>query len=138
MVIPCYEFYLREVGSGIHVLHKNNDLFIFRAGDTNSDGRISTSGQFLRVFCAVTVGGVCPWIVEGCLVINLLLILIFLPGGAEVINEVTDGAICVAREVLLQFLEVLGANARDDDFDAHIKAGDFGPPLYPERILVAF
>ena len=47
------------------------------------------------------------------------------------IDEVTYGAIFVAREFLLQFLEVLGANARDDDFDAHIEAGDFGIPLYP-------
>ena len=54
------------------------------------------------------------------------------------IDEVTDGAFLVAREALLQFLEVLGANARDNDFEAHIEAGDFGPPLYPKSILVGF
>ena len=54
------------------------------------------------------------------------------------INDVTDGVIFVAHEVLLQFLEALGANARDDDFDAHIEAGSFGPPLYPASILVVF
>ena len=54
------------------------------------------------------------------------------------IDEVTDGTIWVACEVLLQFFEVLGANAHDDDFDAHIEAGNFGPPLYPESILVSF
>ena len=48
------------------------------------------------------------------------------------INVVTYGAILVAREVLLQFLKLLGANALDDDFEA----GDFGPPLYLESILV--
>ena len=56
----------------------------------------------------------------------------------EVIDEVTNGTICVTREVLLHFLEVLGTNARDDGFNAQIKAGDFCPPLYPESILVGF
>ena len=138
MVLPCYEFYFRELESGVHVLQKKHDLFIVWAGDTNGDGRIITAGQFSRVFCDVTVGGIYPWLAEGCLGINHLLILNSAPGGAEVIYEVMDGSICVAREFLLQFFKVLGANARDDDFDAHIKAGDFGPPLYPERILVAF
>ena len=52
----------------------------------------------------LTVGGVCPWLAEGCLVINLIIILKFSPVGAEVINEVTDGAICMACEVRLDFL----------------------------------
>ena len=138
MILPCYEFFFREVGAGIHVLHKKHDLFIVREGDTNGGGRISTAGRFLRVFCDVTIGGICPWLAVGCLGIDLLLILNFAPGGAELIDEVTGGSICVAREVLLQFLKVLGANACDDDFDAHIESGDFGPPLYPESILVGF
>ena len=74
----------------------------------------------------------------GCLGIDILLIFNFALGGAEVIGDVTDDAICVAREVLLQLLEVPGANAHDDDFDAHIKAGSFGPPLYLASILVVF
>ena len=115
---------------------KNHDLFIVRVGDTNGDGRIITLGQFLRVFCDVTVRGGCPWLAEGCLGINLLLILNFAPGGAEVIGEFKDGTICVSLEVLLQFLEVLGDNACGDDFDAYIEAGDFVPPLYTESILV--
>ena len=77
------------------------------------------------------VGGVCPWLAEGCLGINLLLVFNWAPGGEEVINEVTYGAIFVAREFLLQFLEVLDSNAYDDDFGVHIEAGAFGPPLYP-------
>ena len=47
------------------------------------------------------------------------------------IDEVTDGAICVSCEFLLQFLEVLDSNAYDDNFDVHIESGAFGPPLYP-------
>ena len=86
----------------------------------------------------MTVGGICPWILKSCLGIDILLILNFAPGGAEVIDDVTDGAICVAREVLLQFLDVLGANDCNDDFVAHSEAGNFGPPLYPESILVGF
>ena len=93
LIIPCHEFYFREVVSGAHVLHKKHDFFIVRAGDTDGDGRISTAGQFSRVFCDVMVGVVCPWPAEDCLGINLLLILNFAPGGAEVINEVTYGAI---------------------------------------------
>ena len=54
------------------------------------------------------------------------------------IDEVTDGAFLVAREALLQFLEVMGANTHEYGFDAHIEAGDFGSPLYPESILVGF
>ena len=88
-------------------------------------------GKFSRVFCDVTVRGVCPCLAEGFLGIDLLLILNFSPGGAEVIDEATDGAICASCEVLLLFFKVLGANARSDDFDAHIEAGDFGIPLYP-------
>ena len=56
----------------VHVLYKNNDLFIFQAGDTDGDGRISTAGQFSRVFCDVMVMGVCPWLMESCLGIDLL------------------------------------------------------------------
>ena len=89
-------------------------------------------------FFDVIVGGVCPWFAEGCLGIDILLILIFSPGGAEVIDEVMDGAIWVAHEVHLQFLEVLGDDAGDNDFNAQIEAGNFGPPLYPESILVGF
>ena len=48
------------MGSVVHVLHKNHDLFIVRAGDTDGDGRISTAGQFLCVFCDVTVWGCLP------------------------------------------------------------------------------
>ena len=138
LVLPCYEFYYHEVVSGVNVIHENHNLFIVWAGDTDGDGRISTAGHFSCVLCDVTVGGVLPWLAEGCLGINLLLILNFAPGGAEVIYEFTDGTICVACEVFLQFLEVLGANARDNDFEAHIEAGDFGPPLYPKSILVGF
>ena len=126
------------MGADVHVIQENDELFIIWAGGSNGDSRIGTAGQFSRVFCDVTVGGICPWILKSCLGIDILLILNFAPGGAEVIDDVTDGAICVAREVLLQFLKVLGANARDDDFDAHIESGDFGPPLYPESILVGF
>ena len=28
LVLPCNEFYFREVGADVHVLHKNHDLFI--------------------------------------------------------------------------------------------------------------
>ena len=69
---------------------------------------------------------------------NILLVFNFATEGTEVIYEVMDGAICVTHEVILHFLEVLGANAHENDFDAHIKAGGFGPPLYLERILVGF
>ena len=124
--------------SGVHVIYKNHNLFIVQEGNTDGNGHISTAGHFSCVFCDVTVGGVLPWLVEGCLGIDLLLILNFSPGGAEVIYEFMDGTICVAREVLLQLLYVLGANARDNDFDAPTEAGDFGPPLYPESILVGF
>ena len=86
MVLSCYEFYFREMGADVHVLQKNHDLFIVRTGDTNDNVQISTMSKFLRVFCDVTVGGVCPWLVEGCLEINLLLILNFVPGGVEVID----------------------------------------------------
>ena len=79
------------MGAGVHVIHKNNDLFIVQAGDTNDNVRISTAGQFSRVFCDVTVRGVCPWLADDCLGIDLLLISNFSPGGAEVINAVTDG-----------------------------------------------
>ena len=83
------------MGAGVHVFHKNHELLIIRSGDTNGDGHISTADHFLRVFYDVTVGGVCTWLEEGCLGIDLLLILYFAPGGAEVINEVMDGAIFV-------------------------------------------
>ena len=86
----------------------------------------------------MTVGYVCLWLAKGCLGIDILLILNLAPVGPEVIDEVKDGAILVSLEVLLQVLEVLGANTRDDDFGAHIEAGAFGPPLYPESILVVF
>ena len=72
LVLPCYEFYYHEVGSGVHVLHENHDLFIVQEGDTNGNVRISTAGQFSRVFCDVMVMGVCPWLVESCLGIDLL------------------------------------------------------------------
>ena len=134
MVLPCYNLYFREVGAGVHVLHKNHDLFIAQAGETNGDGHISTVGQFLQVFFDVTVRVVLPWLLKICLGIDLLLNFNFSLRDAEVINDVTDGVIFVAHEVIFQFLDVLGAHGHDDDFDAHIKAGDFGPPLYPESI----
>ena len=34
-----------------------------------------------------------PWLAEGCLGIDLLVVLYFSPGSAEVIDEITDGAI---------------------------------------------
>ena len=126
------------MGSGVHVLHKNHDLFIVCTGDTDDNGRISATGQFSHEFCDVTFGGVCPWLAEGCLGIDILPILNFSPVGSEVINDVKDGAICIACEYLLHLLEVLGTNARDGDFDLHIEAGDFGTPLDPESILVSF
>ena len=85
----------------MHVLHKNHDLLIVRAGDTNGDGRIGTVGQFLCVFCDVTVGGVCLWLAKGLIGIDLFLVLNFAPEDAEVIDEVKDGEISVACEVLL-------------------------------------
>ena len=81
------------MGAGVHVIHKNNDIFIVRAGDTNDNVRISTAGQFSHVFCDATVGRVCPLLAEGCLGIDLLLILIFLLGGEKVIDEATDDEI---------------------------------------------
>ena len=81
------------MGAGVHVLNKNHKLFIVWSEDTDGDGCVSTVGQLLRVFFDVTVGGVCPWLTEGCLGIDILLILNFVPGGVEVMYEVTDGEI---------------------------------------------
>ena len=44
LVLPCHKFYLREVGAGVHVFHKNYDFLIIWAGDTDGDGQISTAG----------------------------------------------------------------------------------------------
>ena len=136
LVLPNHDFYILEVGSAIYVFNKNHNFFIVQSGVTYGDGFISTSGQLLHVFYDVMVGGVWLWLEEGCLGIDLLLIFDFSPGGAEGIDEVTDGAIGLAYEVLLHFIKILGANACNNNLIAHIEAGYFDPPLYPESVLV--
>ena len=51
-------------------------------------------------------------------------------------DELTEGTVGVAHEILLQFLEVLGVNVCHNEFDGNIDDGEFCPRLHPEHILV--
>ena len=50
------------------------------------------------------------------------------------ITDITDG---VPREILPQFLKILGVNVRHNEFDSNIDDRELRSPFHPERVLVS-